>query len=110
MLELNDQNFEETISKSQKPVLVDFYAVWCPPCQMLAPVLDEIAKEMEDKTLFARLNIDAAPVTASRYGIEQIPTIILFKEGEPSSGFVGFQPKETIKEWLEISLTTNKSN
>lgn len=107
MLELTDQNFEETILQSQKPVLIDFYAVWCPPCKMLAPVLEETAKEMEDKIFFAKLNVDEAPVTASKYGIEQIPTIILFKKGEPASGFVGFQPKETIKDWLETNLATD---
>ncbi len=100
MLELTDQNFEKTIQNSQKPVLVDFWTSWCNPCSVLSPILERIEKEYNDKIILAKVNLDAAPLTAQKFKIEQIPTVILFKYGMPISGFVGVKPEPVIKEWL----------
>ena len=104
MLELTDENFEKEIKNSTKPVLVDFFASWCTPCFVLAPILEKVAKEFEEKVVLAKVNLDLIPLTARKFGIEQIPTVILFSNGEPISGFVGLRPESFIKEWLEESL------
>lgn len=101
MIYLTDQNFEEEIKHSEKPILVDFFAIWCPPCQILSPILEELEEEFEGKIIFAKLNTDLSPLTSRKYGIESIPTLILFKNGKPLSGFIGLKPKEEIKKWLE---------
>jgi len=100
MLELTDQNFEKTVQNSQKPVLVDFWALWCNPCSILSPILEKIEKEYKDKIILAKVNLDESPLTAQKFKVEQIPTVILFKYGMPISGFVGVKPESTIKEWL----------
>jgi len=94
--QLTDQNFEEEVLKSDMPVLVDFYAVWCGPCQMMAPVVEEIAQEMEGKVKVGKMNVDENPLTAEKYGIMSIPTLILFKNGEAVKTLVGFRGKEEI--------------
>lgn len=104
MLTLTDENFEETISKSEKPILVDFYAFWCSPCFVLSPILDKLAQDFKEKIDFAKANLDVIPLVAQKYGIEKIPTVLLFKEGKPVSGFVGVLPEPVIKEWLEKNL------
>jgi len=105
MIELTDQTFEEILKSADKPVLVDFWAEWCTPCQMLSPALEKLEKEYKDKIIFAKLNIDVAPTTASNYQVNQIPTIMLFKEAKPISGFLGLKPAEAIKEWLDKELS-----
>lgn len=104
MIYLTDENFENEIQNAQKPVLVDFFALWCPPCSVLTPVLEKLEKEFEGKIIFAKVNVDAAPKTSQKYGINPIPTVILFKEGKPADGFVGVQPEENIREWLNKNL------
>jgi len=94
--QLTDQNFEEEVLKSEIPVLVDFFAIWCGPCQMMAPVVEEIAQEMEGKVKVGKMNVDENPVTAEKYGIMSIPTLILFKNGEAVKTLVGFRGKEEI--------------
>lgn len=101
MIELTDQNFEETISKSDKPVLVDFWAQWCMPCFVLSPILEKLAEEYRDKFIFAKVNLDTAPLAAQKYSIERIPTVILFKWGKPISGFLSVRPEPVIRQWLE---------
>ena len=81
---LSDSTFDETISESEKPVLVDFWAEWCGPCKMIAPVLEEIASENGDKLQIAKLNVDDNPNTAMRYNVMSIPTLLVFKAGESS--------------------------
>lgn len=104
MMILTDENFEIEIQKAEKPVLVDFYAFWCAPCSFLTPVLERIAREYEEKIIFAKVNLDAAPRIGQKYGVERIPTVLLFKEGRPLSGFVGIRPEEAIREWLDNLL------
>lgn len=103
-LNLTDQNFEQTIQNSEKPILVDFWAQWCAPCSVLGPILEKIAKEYRDKIIFAKVNLDEAPLTARKFGVEQIPTVILLKEGKPISGFIGVRTEPIIKDWLEQNL------
>ena len=91
-----DQNFEEEVLKSELPVLVDFFAVWCGPCQMMAPVIEEMAKELEGKVKIGKMNVDESPQTAEKFGIMSIPTLILFRGGEPVKTLTGFRSKEDI--------------
>ena len=97
-----DQNFEEEVLKSELPVLVDFFAVWCGPCQMMAPVIEEMAKELEGKVKMGKMNVDESPQTAEKFGIMSIPTLILFKNGEPVKTLQGFRGKEDIVKEITI--------
>lgn len=102
---LTDENFDEAVSNANKPVLVDFWAEWCMPCSILSPILEKLAEEYKGKFILAKVNLDQAPITAQKYGIEKIPTVILFKEGKSIiSGFIGVHPEEMIREWLEKNL------
>ena len=102
---VDDSSFEQTVIKSDKPVLVDFWAPWCRPCLMAAPVLEEIAEEYRDKITVAKLNVDENGKTAARYSIMSIPSMLLFKNGEPISNIVGFKPKAELKRSLDSALT-----
>lgn len=93
----NDENFDEEVLRAEKPVLVDFYAEWCGPCKMMAPVIDELAEEMKDSHVIGKVNVDEAPGTAGKYGVQSIPTLIFFKKGEEVDRVVGFQSKEALK-------------
>jgi thioredoxin 1 len=104
MITLNDQNFEEKVLKSAQPVVVDFWSPYCFPCLVLAPIFEKLEKEFQDKAIFAKANLDEVPSIAQKYRIEQIPTVLLFKEGKIVSGFVGFWPKEIIQKWLQKFL------
>ena len=106
MIEINltDQNFNQFIQNAEKPVLVDFWAEWCMPCFVLGPILEKVAEEYNDKFTLAKVNLDAAPQISQKYGIEQIPTVVLFKNGKPISGFIGVRPEPAIKEFLDEAL------
>ena len=91
-----DENFEEEVLKSDTPVLVDFFAEWCGPCKMLAPIIDELAKEYGDKWKIGKCDVDASPETAQKYGIQSIPTLIFVKNGEVVDKIQGFSSKEKI--------------
>ena len=98
---LTDDNFEEEVLKADKPVLVDFFAEWCGPCKMLGPVVEELAGEYEGKVKIGKLDVDANPTVAGKYGVQSIPTLIFFKGGEATDKVMGFQSKEALKEKLD---------
>ncbi len=101
MLTLTDENFEKEIQAADKPILIDFWAQWCMPCSALAPILEKVVEDHEDKLILAKVNVDEAPLTAQKYKVEQIPTVILFEWGRPISGFLGARPEQIIRQWLE---------
>jgi thioredoxin 1 len=101
---VNDDNFGLEVLNSDKPVLVDFWAEWCGPCRMIGPALEELSTELGDKVDIVKLNIDDSPVTPARYGVRGIPTMILFKNGEPAATKVGAAPKSQLQGWLEGQL------
>jgi thioredoxin 1 len=90
---VTDETFNQAVLKSDQPILVDFWAVWCGPCRMVAPVVDEIAREQEGKLKVMKLDVDDNQNTAMAYGVMSIPTLILFKNGQPVERIVGFRPK-----------------
>ena len=101
---VDDNNFEQAVIKEDKPVLVDFWAPWCRPCMMISPILDELAGEYNGKITIARIDVDQSPKTAAKYSIMSIPTLLLFKNGEPVSHMVGLRPKEELKRNLDAAL------
>lgn len=95
---VTDLNFEGEVTKASLPVLVDFWAVWCGPCRMQDPILEEISKDYEGKIKIAKLNVDENPQTAGKFGVMSIPTLMLFKDGQVVKTMVGVQGKETLAE------------
>jgi thioredoxin 1 len=104
-LTLNNQNLEATISGNASPVLVDFWAEWCGPCKMIAPVLNKLAAEQDGKAVIAKPNIDEAPELAARFGITAIPTLIVFKNGQPVTTLRGAQSESVILKSLTAAAT-----
>ncbi|MBL9029705.1 MAG: thioredoxin [Caedimonas sp.] len=97
---IDDASFEQEVLKSEQVVLVDFWAEWCGPCRMIAPVLEQVAASMQDKVKVVKMNVDENPSTPSQYGIRSIPTLILFKNGKAVSTKVGPLPKNKLEEWV----------
>ena len=103
-LELTDANFEEKVLNSDKPALVDFWAVWCGPCRMVGPVVEELANDYEGKAIVGKVDVDNNPEIAQKYGIRNIPTILFIKNGEVVDKQVGASPKATLAEKLDAML------
>ena len=103
-MDLPDQNFEETILKANKPVVVDFWANWCPPCKKLGPILEKVAEDYKEKITVYKVNVDENPTLSQTFKIEVIPTVVLFKENEAKAGFVGFREEEDIKSWIDQNI------
>lgn len=101
---LNDQNFDDEVLKSEKPVLVDFYSDWCPPCKIIAPFVETIANNYEGKIKVGKFNVDQGPLVASRYNIEAIPTLLIFKGGETADKIVGAVPYQVLEEKVKQNL------
>lgn len=98
---VSDSEFEQKVLNASGPVLVDFWAEWCGPCKQIGPVIDELAGEMSGKLAVAKVNIDQNPETPQKYGVRGIPTLILFKDGQPVATKVGALPKGKLVEWID---------
>jgi thioredoxin 1 len=101
---VTDQNFQEEVLNSSTPVLVDFYAEWCGPCKMIAPIIDELAGEYEGKAKIVKVNVDESPSTAQGFGVMSIPTLIFFKGGAEVDRITGALPKDVLAEKLDSLL------
>ena len=103
-IEVNDTNFEEVVLKSDKPVLVDFWAEWCGPCRMVGPIVEELAQDYADNVVVTKLDVDGSPATSAKFGIRNIPTILFFKNGEVVDKQVGAVPKSSLAEKIDALL------
>lgn len=103
-LEVTDANFEEVVLQSDKPVVVDFWAEWCGPCRMVAPIIHELSDEYDGKAVMTKLDVDSNPAVAAKYGIRNIPTLLFFKNGEIVDKQVGAVPKAVLANKLEALL------
>ena len=99
-LAVTDDTFDAEVKQSDVPVVVDFWAEWCGPCKMIAPSLEEISDEMGDKVKIAKVNMDENPDLAAQFGVRSIPTLLMFKDGEPVAIKVGAAPKNTLSDWI----------
>jgi thioredoxin 1 len=104
IVQVTDQNFETTVGGSTQLILVDFWATWCAPCKMLRPVVEELATEYEGRVVVAELDVDANPLTASKFGVLSIPSLILFRGGKPAERIVGYKPKAYLRQKIDAVL------
>ncbi len=101
---VSDVDFDEKVLKSDRPVLVDFWADWCMPCKMIAPIVEELSEEYDGKLDFAKLDVDSNPNTAMSFGVRSIPTLLIFKGGKPVDQIVGAVPKGALKKKIDSAL------
>lgn len=104
LIDFTDQNFESEVLKSETPTMVDFWAEWCAPCKMIAPTVEALAEEYAGKIRIGKLNIDENPSTPTKFGIRGIPTLIIFKNGEPFNQIVGVKSKADLKSAIEKAI------
>jgi thioredoxin 1 len=104
VIHVTDGDFEQVVLKATGPVLVDYWAEWCGPCKMIAPILDELSKDYEGKLTVVKINIDENPQTPQRYGVRGIPTLMIFKDGEVDATKVGALPKGQLAEFIDSNL------
>ncbi len=104
-IEVTDQTFDEQVINADKPILVDFWAEWCGPCKMIAPVLEELAVELDGQLVISKLNVDDNPDTSQAFAVLSIPTLLVFKNGEPVDRIVGYQPKPKLLARLQTHLS-----
>ena len=103
-VDIQEAKFDELVIKSKTPVLVDFWAPWCGPCRMVAPIVEELAKEYEGKVTFFKLNVDDNQAISQKFGVMSIPSLIVFKDGKPVTNIVGYRPKPELKKSLDAAL------
>ena len=103
-LVITDQNFQDEVIKSQLPVLVDFWAPWCTPCKIVSPIVEELGKEYDGKLKVGKINVDDNPQTGGDFGVMSIPTLMVFKNGQPVKTAIGAQGKDTLKKMIEEAL------
>jgi thioredoxin 1 len=104
--EVNDSQFESEVLKAEVPVLVDFWAPWCGPCRMVEPIVEELAEEYGERVKFLKMNTDDNTKTASHYGIRAIPTLLVFRGGQPVGQVIGFRPKSDLKKVIDQALAS----
>ena len=107
VMELQDTSFASEVEATEGVVVVDFWAPWCAPCRMVAPIIEDLAEEYDGKVRFAKVNVDESPGVASRYGIRSIPTIGIFRDGEAVNGVVGAVPKQVLIQAIEQGLNAD---
>ncbi|AEM70753.1 thioredoxin [Allomuricauda ruestringensis DSM 13258] len=103
-LEITDATFDEVVLKSDKPVLVDFWAAWCGPCRMVGPIIEEVGQEYDGKAVVGKVDVDANQQFAAKYGVRNIPTVLVFKDGEVVNRQVGVSPKKTYTDAIDAVL------
>ena len=106
---VSDTTFESEVLKATGPVVVDFWAEWCGPCRMIAPALEEIAGSLGDKVKIVKLNVDESPATATKYGIQSIPTLMIFKNGQMAARQIGAAPKQKLEQWITAAVTAHET-
>ncbi|MDD4409482.1 MAG: thioredoxin [Candidatus Pacebacteria bacterium] len=101
---ITDNDFDALVVKSDKPVVLDVFTTWCPPCKMLAPIIEGLAEVYAEKINFYKMDLDQSPVVGSKFGIDRIPTVIFLKDGEIVSSFIGLRNEKEIREWIDSAL------